>query len=129
MKVVIDCNIFISAGLNRGTCRDLIYELIEHHTVYFSPEIIEEYTVVINRPKFQKVPAFNLILQDLGTVAIIVKPAQHSFKLADPNDETYLSTALTAKADVVITGNKKHFPLNEYEGVKIISPREFLDLL
>ncbi|MEO5357446.1 MAG: putative toxin-antitoxin system toxin component, PIN family [Nitrospirae bacterium YQR-1] len=124
MKVVIDCNIFISAGLNKGTCRDVIYIVIENHTIYFSPEIIEEYTNVTNRPNFQKVTAFNVIWQ----VATIIEPAQHSFKLADPDDEIYLATAITAKVDVLITGDRKHFPFDNYEGVKIISPRKFLEL-
>jgi hypothetical protein len=29
----------------------------------------------------------------------------------------------------MITGNKPHFPKKEYEGIKILSPVEFLEIL
>jgi len=46
--------------------------------------------------------------------------------LPDPDDEPFLEIALAAKAMAIVTGNKRHFPKREYEGVKILSPAEFL---
>jgi len=46
--------------------------------------------------------------------------------LPDPDDRIYLDLAITANADYIITGNKKHFPEKLCEGIKILSPREFL---
>lgn len=40
-----------------------------------------------------------------------------------------ISASLAGKAEVVVTGDNDLLTLKEYEGVKIISPREFLDLL
>jgi predicted nucleic acid-binding protein len=34
---------------------------------------------------------------------------------------------LAAKAAALVTGNKRHFPRNEYEEVRILSPAEFLE--
>jgi predicted nucleic acid-binding protein len=41
----------------------------------------------------------------------------------------YLDAAVSSMADIIITGNKKHFPEPEYAGTKILSPREFLELM
>jgi len=48
--------------------------------------------------------------------------------LPDPQDRIYLDAAISARADVLITGNKKHFPQAAYDRVHGVSPREFLDL-
>jgi predicted nucleic acid-binding protein len=29
----------------------------------------------------------------------------------------------------LVTGNTKHFPFKKYKGIKILTPKEFLDLL
>jgi predicted nucleic acid-binding protein len=56
-----------------------------------------------------------------------VKPLK--FHLQDPDDESFLEVALAAMAKAIVTGNKRHFSKREYEGVKILSPAEFLELL
>ena len=48
--------------------------------------------------------------------------------LPDSKDQAYLDAALAAKAAVLITGNKKHFPDSAYQGVRIVSPRQFLEM-
>ena len=98
MKVVVDCNVLISAGINnKGTCRQFISEVARNH--------------------------MELILRE----ATFIRPISCLFRLPDPDDEIYLATALTVKADVLVTGNKKHFPLPRYGDVLILRPREFLD--
>jgi len=37
--------------------------------------------------------------------------------------------ALSGGAKAIVTGNKRHFPQKEYEGVKILSPAEFVELV
>lgn len=130
MRVILDCNVIISAGLNAGTCRCLIDEVLLKHQLFLSQEIITEYYRVIPRFGFNAnaTKKFNEIIPVILEMSIIIEPLAHSFNLVDPDDEIYLATALAAKADVLITGNKKHFPLEEYGEVKIASPREFLNL-
>jgi putative PIN family toxin of toxin-antitoxin system len=48
----------------------------------------------------------------------------------DPKDNMVIATAVTAKADYLVTGDRRHLlPMKEYQGVVILSPRSFLDLL
>ncbi len=58
-----------------------------------------------------------------------VAAAPLKFRLPDPYDEPFLEVALAAKAEVLITGNKRHFPKKASGGVRILSPAEFLELL
>jgi predicted nucleic acid-binding protein len=46
---------------------------------------------------------------------------------ADESDKRILECAVRAEADFVITGNKRHFPFEEFKGSKIVTPREFIN--
>ena len=68
------------------------------------------------------------MIQVVSRNAAFVAPQPSALHLLDPKDRVYLDAALAAKAAVLITGNKKHFPGSAYQGVRIVSPREFLEM-
>ncbi len=129
MKVVLDCNVLISAGLNEGTCRTVLSDVVQAHRLILSPAILQEYIAVTRRPRFA-VAANALIdlIKAASRKAVLVDPDPVRVRLPDPSDRIYLDAAIAAGADVLITGNKKHFPAAAYCGVQILSPREFLEL-
>ncbi len=48
----------------------------------------------------------------------------------DPKDDAIIAAAVAAKADYLVTGDRAHLlPIGEYQGIRIISPREFLEIL
>ena len=48
----------------------------------------------------------------------------------DPKDNMVIATAVAGKADYLVTGDRRHLlPMKEYQGIFILSPRSFLDLL
>jgi len=50
--------------------------------------------------------------------------------LNDPKDDPIIAAAVEAKADYLITGDRAHLlPIGEYQGIRIISPRAFLEIL
>ena len=130
MKVVLDCNVVVAAGIKDGTCAACLWEIIRNHQIMVSSEIIEEYREVIARPKFKTSYSSLLqIVEILIDVADWVSPNACSIQLPDPDDTIYLASALEAKADFIITGNKKHLPALSYDQVRIVSPKEFLEIL
>ena len=48
---------------------------------------------------------------------------------ADPTDDKYLAAAVEGKADYIVTGDSHLKDLGEYEGVKIVSPSEFMRII
>lgn len=130
MKVVLDCNVLISAGLSEGTCRTVLSDVVQAHRLILSPAILHEYITVARRPRFA-VAADTLIglIKAASSEAVVVDPNPVRVRLPDPNDRIYLDAAIAAGADVLITGNNKHFPAAAYCGVQIVSPREFLELV
>jgi predicted nucleic acid-binding protein len=48
----------------------------------------------------------------------------------DPADDHILACAVSGKADVIVSGDKRHLlPLKEYEGIPIVRPADFLRML
>ena len=47
----------------------------------------------------------------------------------DANDDWILTTALAAKADALVTGDKDLLALGQHQGVPILTPRDGLALL
>ena len=129
MRVVIDCNVLISAGLNSAVCQKVIFEVVDHHTFVLSTDILREYVSVAGREKFrdhqQKITE---MIRVISWGSIIVHPVASTFKLPDEKDQMYLDAALSSMTDIIVTGNKKHFPEPEYDKTRVLSPREFLEL-
>lgn len=47
----------------------------------------------------------------------------------DPNDDMVVACALRAGADYIVTRDKDLLSLGTHEGIRIVTPRQFLDLL
>lgn len=129
MKVVLDCNVLISAGLNAGVCREVLTAVQRSHQCVLSAEILREYVTVARRPRFARAgETLMRLIQVVSVNAAFVAPETAAASLPDPKDQAYLDAALAGGADAIITGNKKHFPDAACRGVRILSPREFLEL-
>jgi predicted nucleic acid-binding protein len=46
-----------------------------------------------------------------------------------PEDDLILATAISARADYLVTGDRQLQALGSYQGVQIVSPRQFLTIL
>lgn len=130
MRVVLDCNVLISAAISNSTCRQLLDEVARAHTLLYSQETLQEFLAVIRYTHLKPYhPRAKQILKLMLQIGVEVRPVEEPITLPDPDDATYLQTALAGQAEVLVTGNRKHFPFAEYRGIRILSPREFLDLL
>ena len=47
----------------------------------------------------------------------------------DKSDDVVLATALAGKADMIVIGDEDLLVLKEFRGIRILSPRQFLEIL
>jgi putative PIN family toxin of toxin-antitoxin system len=128
-RVVIDANVYISALVFGGVPQKVI-DLIETQgaSLFVSPPIMDEVTEVLIR-KFDWTRAeVEQFLPPLWRRCVVIRPLERIEISKDPDDNRVLECAEAAKADLLVTGNARHFP-EFHKTTKIISPRQFLDLL
>ena len=130
MIIVFDTNVLISGILKPYSKASVILRLVTDGTIRLAYDlrILLEYRDVLSRSKFnfaqEDVEAFLGQIEEEGLL-VSVKPLK--FRLRDPDDEPFLEVALSGGVEAIVTGNKRHFPRKEYQGVKILSPAEFLE--
>ena len=131
LKVVFDTNVVVSAALYEKSLPALLLSLgLEDKVRFFvSPALLNEYEAVLRRPRFKL--GQRQITELMGKInrkAFIVTPTKRLKILeADEPDNRVLECGIKAEADFIITGNKRHFPFEEFKGGKIVTPREFIN--
>ena len=127
MRVVVDCNVVVSAARINGVCREVIDRVVRRHEIVLSEPILAEYETVADRPRHARHrAALRANIGELERLAVFVEPASVVFGLRDPDDEIYLATA-TAGGAALITGNSRDFTERRYGSVEVFSPRSFLE--
>ena len=129
MRIVLDTNVFIAAVVADGLCRDLVRVRVLPHTIITSEPLLRELRATL-RNKFAAAPDELPLLSQLNEEAEIVRPARLRERICrDKNDDVVLTTALSGKADVIVTGDDDLLVLKEFRRIRILSPRQFLELL
>jgi predicted nucleic acid-binding protein len=94
--------------------------------LFLSPPIFTEYRTVLKRPKFGFSPtAVDAFLRDVRRAATIERPTMKVSAALHEPDNRFLECTQAAKAEYLVTGNKRHFPSPTFQGTKIVSPAEF----
>ena len=130
IRAVIDTNVVVSGLLSPGGNEALILLAIHQGLVRpcFSKEILEEYAGVLARPKFafpaDEIAALLTMFRHQGELIV---PKASTAVSVDPGDTKFLQCAETAKADYLVTGNKRHFPEASYGVTRVVSASELLD--
>lgn len=134
MRVVFDANIYISFFLTRGETISTLFSFWQkdYFYVFASSLILNEVKNAFQYPKIQRLLApLDLIKLDLLLETIrLVYPKSKTKIVKDSKDNLYLDCAKYAKADFLVTGDKRHLlPLKKFGKTKIISPKEFVEIL
>ncbi|HET6453455.1 MAG TPA: putative toxin-antitoxin system toxin component, PIN family [Armatimonadota bacterium] len=131
LRLVIDTNVLVSAvlkpdGLQRTA---FLLAITKPGRLYVSLPVLEEYTEVLSRPELSIRRGLRLqLLQLIKNHGHLVTPSRHIEVTSDPDDNIFVECADAARADFLITGNRKHFPAY-WKNTKIVTPREFVSLV
>ena len=127
MRIVLDCNVVVSAARVDGACRQVVDRVMRDHEIVLCAPILSEYEDVAGRPgQAPHRDTLRLVIREIERLAVMVEPEDLVFGLRDPDDEVYLATAAAGGA-ILITGNRRDFTEPRYGPVEVWSPRAFLD--
>jgi putative PIN family toxin of toxin-antitoxin system len=128
-RVVADTNIYISAlmfGGLPGAFLDLAFA--GSFTLITSSVLLDELDEKL-RGKFEVAPPdADLIRSRLENVAELVSsPHRLSIITEDPDDNRVLECAMAGRADIIVSGDRHVLKLGGYEGIIILTARQFMD--
>ncbi len=131
MRLVLDTNVIVSGLLSPFGPPGEIIRMAAYGNIElcYDARILYEYQSVLNREKFHfdkgLITDFLEQIKACGNLAT-GKPLIK--RLPDHDDEPFLEVALAGKAMYLVTGNLKHYPLKQREGINVVSPSEFLEI-
>ena len=132
LSAVIDTNVLVSGLLWRGTPYQLLKWAEEKRlTIYTSLDILAEVYRVLHYAKFQKyidnqhVSSDELFTQVAALCTIIQVDKTVENVCPDRDDEKFISCALSANVQVLISGDKHLLDLKQYQTVRIITAQKY----
>lgn len=133
MRIVLDINVLISGLISKASppgqlltmWRDRRFVLIVSHSQ------IERMQDVLNQPRLLQYidpEEAKTLIADLLEAGVIVEHDPTINLSNDPEDNVILGTAIAGRADLLVSGDKRHvLPLGTVGEIPIVSPRKAIE--
>ena len=139
VRIVLDTNIFVSALISPNGPPGRVLAAVKHEdeglTLVTSVAQLSELRVVLSReslrPYIRREEAADLI-RNLEAVGEVVTTALPSVNVSpDPDDNLILGTAIAGRADMIVSGDKKHMLSlgGHVDGIPIVTAATAADRL
>lgn len=131
-KVVLDTNVYISAIVFGGKPEEIRKLSREGKiSLLISEAILKEIAEALRRKFNWQNWQISQAIDEIRELATLVIPGEViSVIKEDDADNRILECALEGKAQYIVSGDEHHLlPLKEYQGIKILSPTDFLNIV
>lgn len=129
MVIVLDTNVLVSGLLTPfGSSGEIVRMVSSGKLIMeYDSRILIEYQEVLNRSKFQfDKDLIDLLIDYIRKNGQVVATEPLPKPLPDPDDAPFLEVAIEGKSEILVTGNKVHYPVKFRKGIKVLSPTEFV---
>ena len=131
--VVIDTNIIVSGFLYDGDtypAKIIDAWFFDRFQVAISQELKKELNYVFKKPYIAEIlqnqKSIKSILGRLFNKSLIIVPKPiNEITFPDETDHFLLELAVSAKASVIVTGDKKLLSVKKTKGISILNPKQF----
>jgi putative PIN family toxin of toxin-antitoxin system len=130
IRVVVDTNIFVSSFFGGNPRKIIDLWKTGSVTLCLSRSIVDEYIEVLQRLGLQDeehlAKLLNLFAQGFNCL-FSANPPPLKIIRDDPDDDKFIECAVGLECHYIISGDKHLLSIQDYMGIKILSPKEFLD--
>lgn len=135
MRIVLDVNILASASLKLDSVPAQLLRVASSkaHELTVSEEMIKSLENVLQRPYFAA-----RLTDDERQEFVLAVTDNASMETLDPSvtgvaddeeDDQVIGTAVKARADIIVTGDKGLLAIGSFVGIPIVTARTFLDFV
>ena len=131
MKIVIDSNIFVSSFFWKGNPRRIFDRVIDgFDELFIANDILEEIREVLSRDKFdaetKEIDDYIKIIENYSQKIVHNNIMENVSR--DMDDNKIVKCGLEGNVEYIITGDKDLLDLKEYRSIKIVTPKEYLEI-
>jgi len=131
VRAVIDTNVLVSALIDCGKPRRVVFELLDKHAVIVSRQMLAELADVISKNKFRVTSSqVDRFISTLVRISELV-PDNARFKvvLEDPDDDVVLNAVYSGRSEFIVTGDRHLLELGSFKKTKIVTVNQMQDIL
>jgi putative PIN family toxin of toxin-antitoxin system len=126
MRLVLDANVLIAAFVARGVCAELLEYSVREHEPFTSVAILEGVRRnLVGKIKVSTSQADQTVILLRTRLEIVEPVALEAQVCRDAADDVILGTAIAARADAIVTGDRNLLVLERFRDIAIVSPRGF----
>jgi uncharacterized protein len=131
LKVVIDTNVFISAFYLPESRLARVVLLARRKTILnvISPPILKEVERIIKKKLFWDDAKTQSAVRRIRNFSEEIHPQKRLAIIADDPDNRILECAVAGQAGFIISGDHHLLDLENYQGIKVVNPARFLELI
>jgi uncharacterized protein len=130
VRVFLDTNVLVSAFASRGLCADVMRQVLAEHELVIGEVVLRELRRAL-RVKLKLPPATVTAIEELLRESeVIPRPRTPSdLEVRDPDDRWVLASAISGRADVLVTGDRDLLEVAARAPIRIVDPRGSWTLL
>jgi putative PIN family toxin of toxin-antitoxin system len=129
VRIILDSNVWLAILTTDGFCRRIWKKVRRDYAVIASQDILDEVEEKL-RKKFGFSPRHARLM------VLFVERQTHAVNVTttiqvcrDPDDNRILAAALDGDCSHLVTGDNDLLVLKNFEGIAIVTPREFSELV
>jgi len=134
VRVVLDTNVLVSGLVARlGVPRQILDAWVEGcFTLVTSLYLVEELVHVLSYPRIAKRLRISseeveaLLAALLSQAEVVPGHLCLPGVTRDPKDDSVVACAKEGQADCIVSGDQDLLVLGEYEGIQVVTPRQFM---
>jgi len=132
-RLVLDTNVLLSATLRLGSTphRALLKARMEAELLASEETLAELYRVLM-RPKFDRNVDRELresLFLEYSRQCTMIEIPTPIRACRDPRDDKFLEVAVHGRAELIVTGDADLLALHPFQGIAVLSPAAFLELV
>ncbi|HDQ70671.1 MAG TPA: putative toxin-antitoxin system toxin component, PIN family [Chloroflexi bacterium] len=137
VRAVLDTNVLVSGLMGtKGAPRQALDAWLEGQftlvtSLYLVDELVHvfQYPRIAERLQVTEDELAALLAALLSQAEVVPEKLQLLGVTRDPEDDAVVTCAVEGSADYIVSGDQDLLVLNHYEGVRVVTPRQFVEIL
>jgi putative PIN family toxin of toxin-antitoxin system len=137
IKAVLDTNVLVSGLVGqKGPPRQILDAWLEgRYTLVLSLYLVDElahvltYHRITERVRLTQEELEGILAALLAQAELTPGELQLPGVTRDPKDDPVVACAVEGQADYIVSGDQDLLVLGEHEGIRVVAPRQFMELL